>query len=417
MSIDDTARKSITSKNNVSNRNTINQETTPNLIESEYTMKYMSRIDNLEKDRDKSEKDKVELDSKISELESDIEQLDKDKTGLNEYIRKLEEKVDKTNHENEDLKKQVFSQMLTIKQLEELTKDSKIIAQLRVNIEDKNAEIDSYKEEMKHMQDRYESDVKYLNEQIDILKDNMNDMSEMRRKYEKIKDLLKEHEMMKEKINYYEGVNKEYSKMKVNYTNLLEEKEGLEGLVKELEEKLDENLNSYNRVKEDKPQVENPYRHSIVQKDKYIKDLLDKITEYEYKLNKCGKGIVRGESKDEDQIEYMKSILKLKEDTIKTQEENVASYLEKIQNTEKEIILLKQEQENEMTKKNEEVEYFKKDNNETKDRYEKEFELMASSVYNLGLNYLSMKMDYAQRLNEKPSWLIKERQKYFNGDF
>ena len=42
---------------------------------------------------------------------------------------------------------------------------------------------------------------------------------------------------------------------------------------------------------------------------------------------------------------------------------------------------------------------------------------MASSLYNLGLNYWSMKMDYTQKLNEKPNWLVKERQKYLNGDF
>jgi hypothetical protein len=70
----------------------------------------------------------------------------------------------------------------------------------------------------------------------------------------------------------------------------------------------------------------------------------------------------------------------------------------------------------EQNKKLEEFDLLKKDNLETKDRYEKEFELIASSIYNLGLNYWSLKLSSSNELNEKPSWLKRERKKYYDGD-
>lgn len=68
-------------------------------------------------------------------------------------------------------------------------------------------------------------------------------------------------------------------------------------------------------------------------------------------------------------------------------------------------------------KKQSEIENYKKDIGSIKERYDREFELVSSSLYNLGLSYWQMKMDYTQKINEKPTWLMKERQKFFNGDF
>ena len=49
-------------------------------------------------------------------------------------------------------------------------------------------------------------------------------------------------------------------------------------------------------------------------------------------------------------------------------------------------------------------------------RYQKEFELISSVIYNLGFTFWSMKYEYEQKLIKNPNWLITERQKKFNGD-
>ena len=49
-------------------------------------------------------------------------------------------------------------------------------------------------------------------------------------------------------------------------------------------------------------------------------------------------------------------------------------------------------------------------------RYQKEFELISSAIYNLGFTFWSMKYEYEQKLIKNPNQLITERQKKFNGD-
>ena len=67
--------------------------------------------------------------------------------------------------------------------------------------------------------------------------------------------------------------------------------------------------------------------------------------------------------------------------------------------------------------KTEDIEIMKKNSVESKERYEREFELVSSSLYNLGISYWNLKMEHNKQINENPTWLIKERQKFFNGDF
>ena len=55
--------------------------------------------------------------------------------------------------------------------------------------------------------------------------------------------------------------------------------------------------------------------------------------------------------------------------------------------------------------------------NEMKQRYQKEFELVSSAMYNLGFNFWSMKYDYEQKMQKQQNWLIKQREVMFNGDF
>ena len=105
--------------------------------------------------------------------------------------------------------------------------------------------------------------------------------------------------------------------------------------------------------------------------------------------------------------------MKNKEETIATLEETISNYEE----ARKVIQNEKREQEIELQKRGIEVDNYIKEKAVMKERYEREFELVSSSLYHLGLNYWNMKMEFTQKIKEKPTWLMKERQKFFNGDF
>ena len=109
--------------------------------------------------------------------------------------------------------------------------------------------------------------------------------------------------------------------------------------------------------------------------------------------------------------------MKIKEETIKIQEDHINSLTDEIDELKTENEKNLKESSNEINRKNEDIEFIKKESVEIKEKYEREFELVSSSLYNLGLCYWSMKVDYTQKLTEKPTWLTKERQKYYNGDF
>lgn len=119
----------------------------------------------------------------------------------------------------------------------------------------------------------------------------------------------------------------------------------------------------------------------------------------------------------ESENENYKSTLKIKEETIKIQEDHINSLTDEIDELKTENEKNLKESSNEINRKNEDIEFIKKESVEIKEKYEREFELVSSSLYNLGLCYWSMKVDYTQKLTEKPTWLTKERQKYYNGDF
>lgn len=379
-------------RNTISNNNLENSN--HNYVDSEYTLKFMSRIDLLEKDRDNLEKERIEFTAKINDLEKEIEHHKKDKNNLTKTILNLEETISKKEHDKEELNKIILNQNISLKHYEELEGDIKFINDFKFKIEEKNSEIECLNHEIRDIKESHEIEIKMYNDRIDILEETNRNNSEMKIQYEKMKDLIKEFQATKEKLNLMESTNKEFLKIKNNYMTVLDQKSNLEVENKLLEEKLNECIKNNNKLKEEN-------------------DRLDTCHSTEKK---------RKNSHDENENYYI-NIINEKDSYIKLLESKVLN-LEKIDisDNNKSDLFKKNEMllktlELELNKKIEEVELFKKDNFETKERYEKEFELMASSVYNLGLHYWSMKMEYAQKLSEKPNWLIKERQKYFNGDF
>ena len=56
-----------------------------------------------------------------------------------------------------------------------------------------------------------------------------------------------------------------------------------------------------------------------------------------------------------------------------------------------------------------EIKTIKKEYQDFKDNYKIEFELMASAMYNLGLNYLSYRDETINQNKGLPSWVIREK--------
>jgi hypothetical protein len=424
MYIDENDRVSLA--RGVSNRNTLNNQNQEYITESEFMSKYMSRIEKLDKEKDNLEREKIELLQKINDYENELDNIASDRDMYADKIKKLEETVQRKSFEIDELKKANSDLALNIKQLNELTKDTRLVNELKAKLEDKTNEMNKFKEEMKNLEHSHSVECNRLNEQIDLLHENVSALTDMKSKYEKMKEIYKDYDVLKDRLNYFESNNKDYTKLKMNYMTLSDEKLSLEKLVKELEQKVHElNLkgslgtsttSTIRRTAErtqsaepkENPEKEKLYKQQLEKKDNIIYELQDRISELEAQVT-----TLQNQSKETVIVTETKLI---KQDASPVVNTPIVDN-DKIIQLENQMQKMKMEYESEMNKKNEEVEFYKKDNDETKDRYEKEFELMASCVYNLGLNYWSMKMEYTQKLNERPSWLIKERQRYFNGDF
>ena len=58
-----------------------------------------------------------------------------------------------------------------------------------------------------------------------------------------------------------------------------------------------------------------------------------------------------------------------------------------------------------------------KEKDDLKTKFNDEFVLMSSVIYNLGFLYWSMKSDYEDKLKQNKGWLEMERIKQYNGDY
>ena len=58
-----------------------------------------------------------------------------------------------------------------------------------------------------------------------------------------------------------------------------------------------------------------------------------------------------------------------------------------------------------------------KEKDDIKNHFNKEFELMASAIYNLGFQFWSLKYEDSQKLKQNENWLVRERIKQYNGDY
>lgn len=475
-------------------------------LEQEIAMRYLNKLELMGKEKEKLEDELSKLKLKLNNLELDFENAEKDNKHFLEKIASLEEQNKKFEIENRELKKLNIDLDVQLKRINQINKDNSLIEKYRIKLDEKELELSQNINKLKELEQKNSNDRKMYEENIYQLKNTIFSLSDFKEKYEKIAEKLKEQQNNTEKLALLETTYKDYASLTKKYNalvlenqNLQNEKEKVDILLIELEEKLEQNNknlelfkskaeeNSFfqNIIKENlnKNTTNNKHKNHLsaetgkvniglgkTEEDNSLHnfsnqnikisnfhELENHIENKQYPTNQMTKEINQAKlvleenemfktviqkkdfeiselnsiikileekqnevnSQNEEkinEIETLKKTLSLKQDTIKELNENICAMNEKIDLLESEMINLNNRITYENNKKLEEFDLIKKENIETKDKYEKEFELIASSIYNLGVNYWSMKLSTSNEINEKPSWLKRERRKYYDGD-
>lgn len=458
INVDDT-RESINNTKTI--RNSVNNFDN---IENENPQRTDSKFEFMEKELEKIEAEKRTMKSKLNNLEIDLENSEKEIKKLKKNSLGIEERNKKLEKENIEIKKINQELDLQIKRFDQINKDNSVSEKYKVKLDEKEFQLEIAIAKLKESENKCITDKKNYDENIDKLNNTIISLMEYKDQYENISEKLKENKADNEKLKDLENVYKDYKSLNKKYCiiqkeneNLINEKNNLDLMLKDLEEKLEKNTKNLESFKENqnvKEEKNNENKSLSQSESEFIKvkkeeikvekislkkerekenDLINEnkafmntIKQKEFELNEVNSIVRILEEKqnylnqqNEDLFSEKKLLEKtidLKADTIKEQNDNISTLNKKLELFQDEIFLLSDKLNMEIKRKADDIENCKKENDENKNRYEKEFELIASSLYNLGLNYWSMKISSANELNEKPSWLKKERKKYYDGD-
>ncbi len=485
INVDEETRKSIISTRSTMKRESIN-------IEHEIALRYMNRIELLEKEKEKLEDAKSNLKCKLNNLEIDKENFEKQSKSNIQKIQSLEEQMKKFEIDNRELKKINADLDTQVKRINQINKDNSLIEKYRIKLDEKELELSQSLAKVKELEQANSNNKKTYEENVYQLKNSIISLQDYKEKYEKISEKLKEFQFNTQKLESLEAVYKDFQSLSKKYNILLEEnkkiykeKEDLDIVLKDLEERLDENNKNLEMLKNKANEIPvnlSPALNTIIKYQTQLHEITpnknnefngnEEISDFnlkssdkgrnlslenlenlnidinlkkeleefkeenlflknlsqqkEFEINELHSIIKMLEEKQNEfqqiqdennsEMEILKNTMVLKEDTIKELNESIYALNEKINLFQNEIFSLNNRMNFEQNKKLEEFDILKKENIETKNRYEKEFELIASSIYNLGLNYWSLKLSTSNEVNEKPSWLKRERRKYYDGD-
>ena len=139
------------------------------------------------------------------------------------------------------------------------------------------------------------------------------------------------------------------------------------------------------------------------------------IKKLQAKVDDLSKKYSRGKSYLNDLERKMSSqnigIKDLKKDILsENSDSNIQNMLSQYENQIEELL----EKSNQFEKK---LGTTEKEKEDLKTKFNDEFVLMSSVIYNLGFLYWSMKSDYEDKLKQNKGWLEMERIKQYNGDY
>ena len=384
---DDNDRESI----RVSLRNTIHRKPTNKSIgdTNEYTEQYLSRIKYLEEELKKELDNKEKLfllQKQLDEANNKIFKLENDNKD-NEYkIKHLTEEKDSNKAKLNSIGKDALKVPELKKTIENLTKQ----------IEDKNKEFESTKKDFSFKEMNYNDQIKRLNQQVDLYKEKAISNNELQTKYDR---LLKEYKIQKDTVNQFDQLQLDYNNLKKAF----------------------ESGNKVPITQSTKAEIDK-LKLKINEQERKIIEQNKKLEQYEAQIE-----LLKSEKDQGDvQINHKETYVDINSAPTQIQIENKITSSKGNNEIENEIVIQElnmrlKEVTEELDKckevKDDIAKYYQKDTNEMQARYQKEFELISSAIYNLGATFYSMKYEYEQKLIKNPNWLIKERQKKFNGDY
>ena len=204
----------------------------------------------------------------------------------------------------------------------------------------------------------------------------------------KIEQLEKELKLEKERASKIKLFEEQYNSLKKKITNM-ESKNA--SLLKEL-------LETKNKIKSLEKTIEEKNNKMGILQAK-LEEKIKLIKERELQLNKEIETNMELKFKLEEN-KNNKELMKINEDL-------------KYENSQlNELIKVMEIKMENKTEKKDDKEY-----ENLKNRYEKEFELMASAIYNLGFQFWSLKLEDSEKLKQNENWLVRERIKQYNGDY
>ena len=382
---DDNDRDSIRESIRNSIRNTIHKKATNKslggAVSDEFIDQYVNRIKYLEDELNK------ELDNKdqIFTLQKQLDEANNKMFQLQNQNKDYEYKIKHLTDEKNNAQNKLNS---ISKDVSKIPAYKKTIEELTIKLKAKDDELDKLKKEFGFKEENYRDQISMLTKQCDIYKDKSISVNEIKSKYQR---LLNDFELQKDKCNHYDVLLSEYNTLKKSI----------------------ETGGQLPMAQSTKVEIEK-YKTKINEQDRKIIELNKKLEQYEAQMD-----LLKKEKENNQNIIEENNQPEKKEEVVSSKENKE----EEIQNdiVIQELNLRLKELTEELDKckevKDNIAKYYQKDTDEMQARYQKEFELISSAIYNLGFTFWSMKYEYEQKLIKNPNWLITERQKKFNGDY
>ena len=249
---------------------------------------------------------------------------------------------------------------------------------------------------------------------------NNNDIISYQRKIEQLeKELKEEKEKGKRSLiiqEEYNNIKQKLLNIESKYTSLLKELKGTKAKNQDLERIIEEKNNKIGILQNKLDEKSKIIKERDVQLNKEIETNMD----LDFKLKEL-KELNDIKSKNDNDYENkykeeLKENEELKNENIKL---NDLINIMEVKLNEKSKDDIESDMNNirvidELEKK---IKLCEKEKNDIKNQFDKEFELMASAIYNLGFQFWSLKCEDSQKLKQNENWLVKERIKQYNGDY
>ena len=258
----------------------------------------------------------------------------------------------------------------------------------------------------------------------------INDISNKSDYKYKIEQLEKELKLEKERASKIKLFEEQYNNLK-NKLSLIESKNT--HLIKELMDEKNK-VKNLEKIIDEKSNKMGILQNKLDEKIKIIKERdiqlnkeIELNLELKFKLEEINKNKKKEEKQDNNNNININNDINKYNDILKLNEE-----LKNENNQLNEIIKV---MESKLEEKNEDeigeninnirliedlekkIKKYEKEKEDSKIRYEKEFELMASAIYNLGFQFWSLKLEDSEKLKQNENWLVRERIKQYNGDY